>query len=217
MPKGQPFRGSRVRFCPRGHDTIAVGRKGGACKQCRKENYGHRFVAKCCECGADRQVREKRHAAGDILCRRCASRRGLKEMKRMGLLGLGRWKYGGASNDPATEKIYYRWRNMVRRCKDQKTYVKNNIQVCDEWLNFFTFMAWAKSSGFESDSNVHLDRINPMEGYKPSNCRWLNGRENSSRVQAVTRTDIDLILKLSADGKSADEIDAVFNGMEKTA
>ena len=58
--------------------------------------------------------------------------------------------------------------------------------MCGEWKNSFTnFYDWAISNGYKS--NLSIDRIDNNKGYEPSNCRWVDMKQQS-RNRRNTRT-----------------------------
>jgi len=73
-------------------------------------------------------------------------------------------------------KIYQAWYNIKKRCYDEKhknfnRYGAIGINMCDEWLtNPKKFIEWSLKNGYKI--GLEIDRINPMGGYKPNNCRW---------------------------------------------
>lgn len=77
------------------------------------------------------------------------------------------------------------WSAMKQRCfnpksQDYKKYGEKGIGICNEWLDFDNFYNWSLNNGYKyiPDKNgrnlLTIDRINPNEDYKPSNCRWVD-------------------------------------------
>lgn len=74
-------------------------------------------------------------------------------------------------------RLYHIWVNMHHR--NYKSYAP---KVCDEWADSYeTFRDWALTHGYRDD--LTIDRINPRGDYRPSNCRWITGSENSRRAR----------------------------------
>lgn len=80
-------------------------------------------------------------------------------------------------------KEYRAWKAMKSRCYSPSTkgtnYDKNNIIVCNRWLNSF--------ENFHEDMGIcpngySLDRIDNNKNYSPDNCRWTdNSTQTSNR------------------------------------
>lgn len=75
------------------------------------------------------------------------------------------------------------WDGMVQRCtnvrsKDYEKYGGSGIGICEEWMNYTTFKAWALENGYAD--NLSIDRVDGGLGYCPSNCRWAT-RETQNR------------------------------------
>lgn len=98
------------------------------------------------------------------------------------------YKHGGKSGE--TERLYYTWWNMLKRCDTQSAnryefYGGRGIRVCEEWKDYATFRDWAYANGYyEQDKSLlrrdklSIDRINPNGNYEPQNCRWITLSEN---------------------------------------
>lgn len=85
-------------------------------------------------------------------------------------------KKHGLSKHP----LYKTWNNVTQRVKSNKYY--QDINVCNEWLNFIDFYNWSINNGWEK--GLTIDRIDNSVDYKPSNCRWITHKEqmrNTSR------------------------------------
>jgi len=79
-------------------------------------------------------------------------------------------------------KLYFTWRNMMRRCFDKKDenfnkYGGRGISVCDEWKSYDNFANDMKSSFVEG---LTLDRVNVNRGYCKENCRWASVKQQQN-------------------------------------
>lgn len=103
------------------------------------------------------------------------------------------------SNHP----LYGTWLQMIRRCENPKQnhydrYGGRGISVCEEWHDFWKFVAWSDSIGGRPDGYT-LDRKDNNGNYEPSNCRWADQatqkRNTSSNViieyKGVSKTLVD--------------------------
>ena len=97
----------------------------------------------------------------------------------------------------SAKKIHNIYVNMISRCTNPnhvayKRYGDRGIKVCDEWLNSYEkFKEWAYSTGFNPNlkgiKEQSLDRKNNDEGYSPSNCRWVNVKEQQRNRESVKK------------------------------
>lgn len=92
--------------------------------------------------------------------------------------------HGGASRR-GEHSLYGVWRGMRARCnnprhKDFRYYGAKGVKVCTRWDDFATFVA---DMGPRPSPSHEVDRVRAVEGYEPSNCRWLEKVENARRAQ----------------------------------
>lgn len=135
-----------------------------------KERINNDYLYECkCDCGNTCIKR------GTYLARKS------KAVKNCGCL----YFYSGAK--VSVKPLYRLYRHMLQRChlkcdeKQAKYYKNKGIKVCDEWRNnYLIFEKWALENGYQK--GLTIDRINPDDDYKPSNCRWITRSENSKRV-----------------------------------
>jgi len=75
---------------------------------------------------------------------------------------------------------YLSWRAMKDRCINPANrafayYGGRGISVCVRWAE--SFVSFLADMGRKPDKNYSLDRIDPNQGYFPSNCRWATKQE----------------------------------------
>lgn len=91
------------------------------------------------------------------------------------------------------DRIYAVWQNMKRRCLDETNhhyyaYGARGVKVCDDWLEFRPFLAWAKSVGY--NDTLTIDRIDCDGDYEPNNCRFVDVSTNNAnkRISSKNKT-----------------------------
>ena len=77
-------------------------------------------------------------------------------------------------------KLYHIWSSMKDRCinprcKDYDFYGGRGVKVCEEWIYFENFDAWAMKNGYKE--GLSIDRIDNHGDYCPENCRWITIKE----------------------------------------
>lgn len=158
-----------------------------------------------------------------------------KEMQRQNL-DASRFTHG-LKNHP----LYDRWLAIKQRCTNPKcssykNYGLRGIKVCDEWKdNFMTFYNWSIENGYTQD--MHIDRIDNNGDYCPSNCRFVNLKENANNkrtnkymivngqkvsfAQALSLLDLSeyyhKIYNKMKRGKSFEECTNIYLGLKKSS
>lgn len=120
-----------------------------------------------CPCGKPKSKKA-------VLCRSCDVAR------RHSLRGTN-----GMSEHP----MYDRWQLMLRRCYNQNDkrffdYGGRGIKVCDSWHQFVNYLEDMGEVPFEG---AEVDRIDPDGNYEPSNCRFVDRKENTSNRRNCAR------------------------------
>jgi hypothetical protein len=74
---------------------------------------------------------------------------------------------------------------MLTRCYNRKWhgwqyYGGKGVVVCNDWLSFVQFKAWAIGHGFKP--GLTIDRLNAGGNYEPNNCEWVTRVENIRRM-----------------------------------
>lgn len=91
-------------------------------------------------------------------------------------------------------ELYWCWKAIKQRClnprcRAYRNYGGRGITVCDEWMDFEPFLAWALDAGWQK--GLDLDRIDNDGNYTPSNCRFVTRRENVNNRRKTTLITVD--------------------------
>lgn len=78
--------------------------------------------------------------------------------------------------------INRKWRDMIRRCYDQKRKASlhplSSCTVCDEWLVFSNFLKWAERQDYEGKELDKDILSGPSKIYSPDTCLFVDRKIN---------------------------------------
>ena len=122
----------------------------------------------------------------------------------------GRIKHGGWRTP-----LYAVWCEIKQRCSRRNHhsfsgYGGRGIKVCDDWLDFATFRAWAESHGYRP--GLEIDREDNDGDYSPNNCCWTTRFLNNAhkRTNRLTMADALVIRDLASRSISTKLIAALY-------
>lgn len=133
--------------------------------------YGSRYALwYCkCDCGNTCEVPSSNLGKRTNSCG-CLAKEHLAEMSK-----------GNVTHGMAKTHLYRCYHHMLRRCYQTNSdhyhmYGGRGITVCEEWRSGFeAFRDWAFKNGYQEE--LSLDRIDVNGNYEPSNCRWINAKD----------------------------------------
>jgi len=144
--------------------------------------YRWRYVqTQCLDCSKEKKVRIDawNRVNQQWRCLSCAAKKNYIDNPELGkTIRKRRITHGESKNkNNKGHWLYSRWQKMKARCKRWPTYLKKNIQVCNEWENnYMVFKEWAEANN--ADPSLELDRIDNYGNYEPGNCRWITHQQN---------------------------------------
>jgi hypothetical protein len=112
---------------------------------------------------------------------RCSHHRLRAGLRERGIRARCWWR---CTREPHGQRLYNVWSGMRQRCESPRheAYAEcgaKGIAVCEAWLDFDVFYAWAMAAGYAPD--LRLDRRNVRRDFGPRNCRWVDVEEHRER------------------------------------
>ena len=85
-------------------------------------------------------------------------------------------------------KEYSTWKTIKSRCNapsqsKRGNYKKNNIQVCDEWIN--SFDKFLEDMGPRPEGKYTIERIDNLKNYCKENCKWATWSEQRRNIPTM--------------------------------
>lgn len=108
--------------------------------------------------------------------------------------------------------LYQTWKTMIYRCtkpnrKEYKNYGGRGISVCKRWMIFEYFLIDLLPTYI---SGMELDRINNDGNYEPSNCNWVERKENKLKTRRI-KLNRDSVKSILESTKTPLELANMFN------
>lgn len=151
------------------------------CEKTDKRQHGSVIWLCSCSCGADVEAKAGNLKSGNTKSCGCHK----KDILLSNSVTHGHARAGNHTPE------YTTWVSMRNRCKYPSTaaypwYGGRGISVCDRWQGKSGYLNFLNDMGSRPGKGWSIDRVDPDDDYKPSNCRWLPMSENASRAHTVT-------------------------------
>lgn len=137
----------------------------------RRGRSSRHFICRC-DCGTERIVSLSHLRMGKSKSCGCFRRERTSEVR--------------STHGMSRTRLFSIWNDMVRRCSDKsrksyKDYGGRGISICDEWLDFKTFMEWALENGYQQ--NLTIERMDNDGDYCAGNCTWIPKERQSTNTR----------------------------------
>jgi hypothetical protein len=135
--------------------------------QWKTGNAGNKFFLCRCDAGHESWVKLAHLNAGTgSVCKTCHCRRIAT-------------RHGQARPGKETP-TYIKWSSMRSRVKNDPSYLKRGIKVCDRWSVFENFI---EDMGEAPHPSMEIDRVKGNGDYCPKNCEWKTRIQNNRNRQ----------------------------------
>lgn len=140
-----------------------------------------------CDCGNEKIVQTSYLTSGDTRSCGCLH----KEIVST------RMTKHGYSKGYKRERLFGVWCSLKTRvlnpnATNYQYYGGRGIKICDEWMDYAKFRAWAMDNGYDPDApygQCTLDRIDTDGDYCPENCRWVSMDVQANNMRSNHRIE----------------------------
>lgn len=98
------------------------------------------------------------------------------------------------THNQSRTRLYRIWQHIKLRCDNPNSdnyshYGGRGIAICDEWLDFASFSAWAHLNGYAN--NLTIERNDVNKDYASDNCCWIPRSEQMSNTRRTRRVTVN--------------------------